>query len=205
MARVTPGGLKRRIKQLESEREGELKGSDERGRTNRRLERERQRYDEATGWVHGGAGRHAETNECLVICGHTHKPWKADGFEGEKPVQRVHDDGDLVDSCTYLVIEGGTATLQRLEGKCKPEKSKPESSLDQVTRWALLAGLASALLGLVIALLPIPISVSTLLGRYPWLPGWIVWQATTFLAAGVALFAVGCVLDMVARRLGPTD
>ena len=103
------------------------------------------------------------------------------------------------------MIEGGTTTLQRLEGRCKPEESEPESPLDQVTRWALLAGLASALLGVGIALLPIPISVSTLLDPYPWLPGWIAWQAMTFLAAGVALFAVGCVLDVVARKLRPSD
>jgi UDP-2,3-diacylglucosamine pyrophosphatase LpxH len=76
--------------------------------------REREVYNKKVGWVHGGAGRHAETKDCVVVCGHTHKPWTGHAFHGHKPVLRLHDDGDLVDSLTYLLIDGSGAVLHRL-------------------------------------------------------------------------------------------
>ena len=201
----TPGRLKSRMKRLEAQRETLPRDSLEWNRMNRSLGGERERYNQAIGWVHGGAGRYAETNECVVISGHTHKPWKAHAFEGAKPMQRMHDDGDLVDSCTYLVIEGSTVTLRRLEGRCKAAKPKPESWFDKVTDWALVAGSAGALLGLAIALISILISISTLLCRYPSLPGWVASAAGKLLVTGLVVLVVGCVLDQLARKLRPSD
>jgi UDP-2,3-diacylglucosamine pyrophosphatase LpxH len=201
----TPGRIKQCMARLEMERDCQPRRSARWSRVNRRLESERERYNESIGWVHGGAGRHAETNGCVVICGHTHKPWRAHAFEGERSVPRLHDDGDLVDSCTYLVIEGGTATLRRLAGSCKPAKPKPESWLDKGAGWVLVIGSAGALLGVGTALLRIPISISTLLCRYPWLPGRIASLAGGLLGTGLLILVIGCVLDYLARKLRPSD
>ena len=112
--RMNPGGLKARVKRLEAERDSQPRGSDEWARLSRMLEGERQRYNERIGWVHAGAGKHAEITGRVVICGHTHKPWRAAGFEGPTPVLCVHDDGDLVDSFTYLVIDASGVKLHTL-------------------------------------------------------------------------------------------
>lgn len=114
MERMNPGGLKARVKRLQAAKDSQPRGSGEWTRASRALERERQRYDERIGWVHAGAGRHAETTGRVVICGHTHKPWRSEGFEGPKPRLCVHDDGDMVDSFTYLVIDASGVTLHTL-------------------------------------------------------------------------------------------
>lgn len=75
---------------------------------------EKELYNQAVGWVHGGAGRHAETRDCVVVCGHTHKPWMGQAFDMGQPELRLHDAGDLVDSLTYLVIDSTGATLHTL-------------------------------------------------------------------------------------------
>jgi UDP-2,3-diacylglucosamine pyrophosphatase LpxH len=128
----TPGALKHRIWRLQEERESQPRSSEGWQRRSRDLQAEKERYDEAIGWIHGGAGRHAETNDCVVICGHTHKPWKGLAFKGEQPVLRMHDDGDLLDSCTYLVIEGRKATLHRLLGRVVVQRLEPQGWLRKV-------------------------------------------------------------------------
>ena len=69
----------------------------------------------------------------------------------------------------------------------------------------MVIGSAGALLGLGIALLCVPISISTLLCRYPWLPGRVALLAGGLLGTGLAILVIGCVVDHLARKLRSSD
>ena len=63
---------------------------------------EREKYNRITGLIHSGASQFAEQNDIVVVIGHTHKPW----FAGDWESSLMYDDGDMLDSQTYLRIEG---------------------------------------------------------------------------------------------------
>ncbi len=73
-------------------------------------EGEREKYNKITGFIHSGACQFAEKNDIVVVIGHTHKPW----FAGEWKFPLMYDDGDMLDSKTYLRIEEGRAQRLRL-------------------------------------------------------------------------------------------
>ncbi len=211
VSRMNPAGIKRKALWLEREakraqekwqaKREQDKGSPDWRKWDRQAKKareERERYNQVTGWIHGGASGHAETNKCVVVCGHTHKPWEA---AADEDTPRLYDDGDMVDSCRYLVIDEKGVTSHKLKGKCQHSSMEDgeEGSLDKVTLRILQAAVTTFVLGLGIALLPIPISISTLLAGYPSLPGQVLWLARWLLIIGVGLFVIGSVLDWVAQ------
>ena len=64
---------------------------------------EKEKYNRLTGLIHSGASQFAERNNIIVVIGHTHKPW----FAGDWQLPIMYDDGDMLDSQTYLRIEAG--------------------------------------------------------------------------------------------------
>jgi hypothetical protein len=64
---------------------------------------EKEKYNFFTGRVHSRASEFAEQNSIVAVVGHTHKPW----FAGDWQSPVMYDDGDMVDSWTYLRIEDG--------------------------------------------------------------------------------------------------
>jgi len=71
---------------------------------------EREKYNLLTGRVHSRASQFAEQNNIIVVIGHTHKPWVA----GDWQSRIMYDDGDMLDSRTYLRIEDGKVATLRL-------------------------------------------------------------------------------------------
>jgi len=61
-----------------------------------------EKYNRKTGLIHSAASKLAEQKDKVVIVGHTHKPW----FAGDWESSLMYDDGDMLDSRTYLRIEG---------------------------------------------------------------------------------------------------
>lgn len=62
---------------------------------------EKEKYNWKTGVIHSRASQFAEQNDVTVVIGHTHKPWVAGSWKGFL----MYDDGDMLDSRTYLRIE----------------------------------------------------------------------------------------------------
>ena len=188
--RMNPGGLTRRIALRKARRMKLPKASAQWQHEAMLEEKERGRYDQITGWIHGGAGGHAEANDCVVVCGHTHKPWTSGAWESP----RVYDDGDMVDSWSYLVIEKGDVKPDWLQEDYdeNPKQDLDETLFDRVMLLILLAGV-------VIAFLALPIWIVMVLAALPSLPLWLAWLP---LAAGVGLFAIGSVLDWVDQKFG---
>lgn len=71
---------------------------------------EKEKYNLFTGRVHSRASQFAEQNDIVVVLGHTHKPW----FAGDWKSYIMYDDGDMLDSKTYLRIEGSQVETLRL-------------------------------------------------------------------------------------------
>jgi len=70
---------------------------------------ELQKYSHLIALVHSRASQFAELKDVTVVIGHTHKPW----FAGDWENYIMYDDGDMLDSKTYLRIEDG-----RIETVC---------------------------------------------------------------------------------------
>jgi predicted phosphodiesterase len=93
---------------------------------------EKEKYDRLTGHVHRGACKFAEQEDMVVIVGHTHKPWAAGDWEK----YFMYDDGDMLDSGTYLRIEDDKVERLRIEDD-KVERLRIED--DRVERLTLPA------------------------------------------------------------------
>lgn len=72
--------------------------------------KEKEKYNWKTGVIHSGASQFAEQNDITVVIGHTHKPWAAGSWD----FSLMYDDGDMLDSQTYLRIEGTEVERLRL-------------------------------------------------------------------------------------------
>lgn len=187
--RMNPGRIAQRIELRRARLAALRRGSAQWLREEALERKEESAYNRFVGWIHGGAGGHAETNDSLVVCGHTHKPWISRAWDSP----RVYDDGDMVDSWSYLIIEGGGVTTCWLEGDYDggPWADLNETLFDRVTLFVLLAGVVAILVA------P-PIWIILALAALPSLPWWL---ALLPVGAGIALFALGSLLVWVDQKL----